>query len=177
MTEDKTDEKQKRKDNANTADITRLKRAWERLKRRQAFVPLRKARIYSVDIVDDGKGGKKLRVRMSDGGKFNDTGDKRNLFRAMDKRRKHSFARLMSLVAIARTACVDTVASDLPPRVRRAFMRIYRRHVGNEMQQMPENKREDESLNQKLQNIAAARRQSFIENAVVQNLMKEQAGR
>ena len=159
-------------------DMRRLKKAWDRLKARQAHIPLRKARIYSVNIVDDGKGGKTLQVLMSDGGKFNDGGNKKNLFHSMERRRKHSFSRLMSLVALARIAGVDTVASDLPPGIRRAFMRVYSRHESKTV--LPVKKEEngtDEkvSLNQELQEIS--KRQSFKEIAIIQNLINKNGGR
>ena len=170
-------QKKEKKNHAKTIDIMRLKRSWERLKHRQAFLPLRKAKIYSVDVIDDGNGGKTLQVRMSDGGKFNDNGDKRNVFHTMVRRRKHGISRLMSLVEKARVAGVDTVASSLPSHIRRTFMRIYKRHVGNENQipqtNTAENREEEESLNQKLQHVAAIRRKRFIDNAVVQNLIKQ----
>ena len=155
-------------------DIRRLKKAWERLKARQAHLPLRKARIYSVNIVGDGKGGNTLQVLMSDGGTFSDDGNKKNLFHAMDRRRKHSFSRLMSLVALARVVGVDTVSSNLPPRVRRAFMRVYSRHGSGNVPVQKEAV-EQESLNQELQNIS--KRQSFKENALIQNLINKNAGR
>ena len=168
-------------------DMRRLKKAWDRLKARQAHIPLRKARIYSVNIVDDGKGGKTLQVLMSDGGKFSDSGNKKNLFHAMERRRKHSFSRLMSLVALARSAGVDTVSADLPPGIRRAFMRVYSRHGSKTV--LPAQKEEngkvslnqengtDEkvSLNQELQDIS--KRQSFKENAIIQKMINKNAGR
>ncbi|MBR1946117.1 MAG: hypothetical protein IJ846_07495 [Alphaproteobacteria bacterium] len=168
--------KQKKENNAKNRDVMRLKRAWERLKNRQAFVPLRKAKIYSVDVIDDGNGGKTLQVRMSDGGKFNDNGDKRNVFHTIVHKRKRGFSRLMSLVEIARVAGVDTVSSSLPPDLRRVFMRIYKRQVGNEnpaQQTTPEKNEEKESFNQKLQQVAAIRHKRFIDSSVVQNLIKE----
>ena len=153
----------------------RLKRAWDRLMARQAHIPLRKARIYSVNIVDDGKGGRTLQVLMSDGGKFSDSGDKRNLFHAMERRRKHSFSRLMSLVELARIAGVDTVASNLPPGVRRAFIRAYARHGSSNTPAPKEEQQEKESLNQQLQNVA--KRKHFKDNVIVQNLMNRKKGR
>lgn len=179
--------KLQQKNNAAMKNIHRLKKAWERLKARQAFVPLRKARIYSVNIVDDGKGGKTLQVIMSDGGKFNDEGNKKNLFHSMERRRKHSFSRLMSLVALARIAGVDTVSSNLPPRVRRAFMRVYSRHgsrnapvqkvAPEKMSLNPQTNDvpEKESLNQELQNIS--KRQSFTQNAIIQDMINKNGGR
>ena len=166
--------KTQKKNTAEMKDISRLKKAWERLKARQAYIPLRKARIYSVHIVNDGNGGKTLEVLMSDGGKFSDNGNKKNLFHAMDRRRKHSFSRLMSLVALARVVGVDTVSSNLPPRVRRAFMRVYSRH-GSRNAPLQKEAAETETLNQKLQNIS--KRHSFKENALVQALMDKNDGR
>ena len=169
------DKKTRNTDNAANRDVMRLKRAWERLKARQAHIPLRKARIYSVKIIDDGKGGKTLQVTMSDGGRFSDEGNKRNLFHAMERRRKHSFSRLMSLVALARTAGVDTVSANLPPRIRRAFMRVYSRHASDTPAIQKEAPEKGTTLNQELQNIS--KRQSFKENAIVQNLIKNSGGR
>ena len=175
--ENNTDSKEQKKENhAKNRDVMRLKRAWERLKNHQAFIPSRKAKIYSVDVIDDGNGGKTLQVRMSDGGKFDDNGDKRNLFHTMVRRRKNGFSRLMSLVEIARVAGVDTVSSSLPSDLRRVFMRIYKRQVGNEnpaQQTTPAKNEEKESFNQKLQQVAAIRRKRFIDSSVVQNLIKE----
>ena len=171
MPENKEVDLQKKKDDVNTKDVMRLKRAWERLKARQAHIPLRKARIYSVNIVDDGKGGRTLQVLMSNGGKFSDDGDKKNLFHAMERRRKHSFSRLMSLVGLARVVGVDTVASNLPPGVRRAFMRAYARHGSNTatVQKQEDGK---ETLHQQLQ-----KRQHFKDSIIVQNLMNRNGGR
>ena len=165
---------QKKENDAKNRDVMRLKKAWERLKNRQAFTPSRKA-IYSVDVIDDGNGGKTLQVRMSDGGKFNDDGDKQNVFHTIVHKRKQVFSHLMSLVEIARVAGVDTVASSLPPHIRKAFMRIYKRHAGNENSVQPSAKNEGKApLNQKLEQTAAVRRKRFIDNAVVQDLTKKQ---
>ena len=173
MTENSKNTSQKKRNTANGVDVKRLKKAWERLMHRQKHFSFRKARVYSVDIVDDGKGGKTLQVQMSDGKVFNDDGDKRNLLHGIHRRRKHSFSRLMSLVSLARVTGANTVASNLPPRVRRAFIRIYKRRVGKiePKQQLLAEEKKNETLNQELQ-----KRQSFKENMLIQNLIKRKQG-
>ena len=83
----------------------------------------RKARISSVKIVKDETGKKAVEIQMSDGGKFNDVGDKRDLFVAMSAKKKPNLSQLMTLVDAVRAFGFDSVAMGLPPELKRALLK------------------------------------------------------
>ena len=119
------EENKKQQNTVQQPDLRRLKRAWEKVRDHQAnHSPFRrKARISSVKIVQDEKGQKAVEVQMSDGGKFNDVGDKRDLFVAMSAKKKPNLNQLMALVEAVRSFGFDSVAMGLPPELKRALLK------------------------------------------------------
>ncbi|MBO4642995.1 MAG: hypothetical protein J5716_00120 [Alphaproteobacteria bacterium] len=117
--------KEEKDSNFLQPDLRRLKKAWEKVQHHQTYYPRfrRKARISSVKIVKNEKGNKSIEVQMSDGGKFNDVGDKRDLFIAMASKKKPSLQQLMALVEAVRAMGFDAVAMGLPPELKKMLMR------------------------------------------------------
>lgn len=124
--EKKTDNPQKKEKQNNVLqpDLRRLKKAWEKVQQHQTAYPRfrKKPRIAAVKIVKNEKGKKAVEVQMSDGGKFNDVGDKRDLFVAMATKKKPSLSQLMSLVDAVRSLGFDAVAMGLPPELKKALL-------------------------------------------------------
>ena len=98
--------------------------AWEGLQKEQESMPFRKQRtcISSVKIVDDGKGHKSVQVNLSDGGKINDIGDKKDVFHSMLPKKQINLGRLASLLDAVRALGFAAVAMGLPPELKRALL-------------------------------------------------------
>ena len=114
----------KKTPDGSSVDINRLMSAWEQLQKEQESMPFRKRRtcISSVKIVDDGKGHKSVQVNLSDGGKINDIGDKKDVFRSMEPQKQINLGRLASLLEAVRALGFAAVAMGLPPELKRALL-------------------------------------------------------
>ena len=110
--------------NESSVDLNRLMSAWESLQKEQESMPFRKRRtcISSVKLVDDGKGHKSVQVNLSDGGKINDIGDKKDVFHSMLPKKQINLGRLASLLAAVRVLGFAAVAMGLPPELKRALL-------------------------------------------------------
>lgn len=117
-------ENKKKTTDGSSVDIDRLMYAWERLQKEQESMPFRKRRtcISSVKIVDDGKGHKSVQVNLSDGGKINDIGDKKDVFLSMAPQKQINLGRLASLLEAVRALGFAAVAMGLPPELKRALL-------------------------------------------------------
>ena len=105
-------------------EIERLKHTWEILQKKQKSAPYgkRNVSISSVKVVDDDNGKKVVQVRLSNGGKINDAGDKKDVFQSMIPKNRVNLGRLMSLVEAVRALGFAAVAMGLPPELKRALL-------------------------------------------------------
>ena len=115
------------KRNKQNIDFERLKQAWEKIQQIQARVPVRKSKISLVEKIKDENGNEHVKVHMSDGGSFNDIGDKKELFKKMMPKRPN-IGRLLSLLDAVRMFGFPAVAGRLPSKLKRILAHLCKKN-------------------------------------------------
>ena len=128
MLQEKNIQRKETKEDISAEKLKFLKMAWEKLQKdqKQSFSRNIK-RISSVEIVKDLSGKRSVQVNLVGGGRINDVGNKKNLFKKMSPQRNINIGRVLHLLEDVRKYGFDAVAMGLSPAMKELLLKACKR--------------------------------------------------